>query len=167
MPRIIIKGTPINFPNSSASPNYAPAIIEFAQAVADAVNVFTGTFDVAPQVKSIDPFNPGTDIEVDNLVFPPSDVRSATIYYSIYRKTDNSGPPDGVEVAEAGSLEIVYNNSRPSNQKWEMGRMGEGDASCIFSVTDQGQVLLTTETLPGINHTGTISYRAISILSQN
>lgn len=165
MPRIIIKGTPIEIPNSGSSPNWAPAIIEAFQAIAEAVNSFTGTFDVAPQTIVIDTFNPGVNISIDNLVFPPSDVRAATVYYTVYRKTDNSGPLDGIELAEAGTLEIVYNNSRPSTQKWEVGRAGEGDAQVLFTVTDLGQIRITTETLPGINHTGILSYRAITILN--
>lgn len=167
MPKIVIKGTVINMPDSGSSPNWAPAIVEFAQAVSDAVNAFTGTYDVAPQVKAIDAFNPSNDIEIDNLIFPPSEVRSATIYYTVYRKTEDSGPPDGVELAEGGTLEIVYNNSRPSGEKWEVGRSGEGDAKVTFTVTDLGQILLNTEAISGINHTGNISYRAISILNSN
>lgn len=165
MPLIIIKGTPINIPNSGASPNWSPAVIEAFQAIADAVNLFTGTFDVAPQTISIDAFNPGVNINIDNLVFPPSDVRAATVYYTIYRKTQDSGPPDGVELAEAGTLEIVYNNSRPSTQKWEVGRSGEGDALVTFMVSDLGQISFTSETLTGINHIGILSFRAITILN--
>lgn len=165
MPKIIIKGNIIDIPNSGASPQWSPAIIEAFQAIADAVNVFTGTFDVAPQTKAIDAYNPGSNIDIDNLIFPPTDVRSATIYYTIYRKTVNSGPPDGVELAEAGTLEIVYNDSRPSGQKWEIGRMGIGDAKIDFNVTDLGQVQFTTQTITGLNHTGIVSYRALSILN--
>lgn len=165
MPKIIVKGTIIDLPNSGSSPNWSPAVIEAFQALTDAVNVFTGTFDVPPQVKSIDAYNPGTDIDVDNLVFPPSDVRSATVYYTVYRKTDNSGPPDGQELAEAGTLQIVYNNSRPSTQKWEIIRQGAGDAAISFLVTDLGQIQFSTETITGINHTGILSFRAISILN--
>lgn len=165
MPIITVKGTTINLPSSGSSPNWSPAIIEAFQALADAVNLFTGTFDVAPQTISIDAFNPGVDIAIDNLVFPPSDVRAATVYYTIYRKTEDSGPPDGVELAEAGTLEIVYNNSRPSTQKWEVGRSGEGDAEITFSVSDLGQISFTSETLTGINHTGILSFRAITILN--
>ena len=165
MPVITIKGTPITIPASGSSPNWSPAIIEAFQAIADAVNSFTGTFDVAPQTIAIDPYNPGINIDIDNLIFPPADVRAATIFYTIYRKTDNSGPPDGVELAETGTLEMVYNNSRPSTQKWEVGRMGEGDANVTFTVTDLGQIRITTETLPGINHTGILSYRALAILN--
>lgn len=165
MPVIVIKGTKLAIPNSAQAANWSPAIIEAFQAIADAVNTFSGSFDVAPQTQAVDGFNPGSNISLDNLVFPPSEVRSATIYYTIYRKTTDSGPPDGLELTEAGTLEIVYNNSRPSSQKWEIGRIGEGDAKVEFSVTDLGQVEFSTEAISGINHTGIISYRAISILN--
>ena len=162
---IVIKGTIINLPSSGASPNWSPAVIEAFQALADAVNTFAGSFDVPPQTQSIDAFNPGANIDIDNLVFPPSEVRSATVYYTVYRKTTDSGPPDGVEVVEAGTLEIAYNNSRPNGQKWEIGRMGIGDAMTDFYVTDLGQVTLTTQGISGIDHIGTVSYRALSILN--
>jgi len=167
MPTITIKGTIIDLPASGSSPNWSPAIIEAFQAIADAVNVFTGTFDVAPQTKNIDIYNSSSNIDIDNLIFPPSDVRAVTIFYTVYRKTDETtlGSADNEEVAETGTLEIVYNNARPSNTKWEIGRMGEGDASIDFNVTDLGQVQFSTTALTGINHTGLISYRAISILN--
>jgi len=169
MPTITIKGTPIAIPSSGQSPNWSPAIIEAFQALADAVNVFTGTFDVAPQAKNIDIYNASSNIDIDNLIFPPTDVRAVTVFYTVYRKTTESVPlaGDGQEVAESGTLEIVYNNSRPSNQKWEIGRMGEGDAFIDFNVTDLGQVQFSTTALTGIDHTGIVSYRALSILNSN
>ncbi len=167
MPTIVVKGTLINIPNSGAAPSWSPAIIEAFQALADAVNTFAGSFDVPPQTQAVDAFNPGTNIDIDNLVFPPSEVRSATIYYTVYRKTTDSGPPDGVELTEAGTLEIAYNNSRASGQKWEIGRAGIGDAQIDFNVTDLGQVQFSTQAITGINHTGIVSYRALSILNSN
>ncbi len=165
MPRIIIKGTPIDIPNSGSSPDWAPAIIEAFQAIADAVNIFTGTFDVAPQIKNIDIYNSSSNIDIDNLIFPPSDVRAVTVFYTVYRKTTETtlGSGDGQELAETGTLEFVFNNSRPSTTKWEVGRIGEGDALIDFNVTDLGQVQFTTSPLTGTDHTGIISYRAISI----
>lgn len=167
MPVITVKGTKINIPSSGQAPNWAPAIVEAFQALADAVNTFSGSFDVAPQTQAIDAFNPGTDISIDNLVFPSSEVRSATIYYTVYRKTIDSGPPDGVELAEAGTLEIVYNNSNTTGSKWMVGRIGEGDAMIDFDVNDLGQVLFSTQPVTGNNHVGILSYRAISILNSN
>lgn len=167
MPKIIIKGTVIDIPNSGSSPNWSPAVIEGFQSLADAVNVFTGTYDVAPQVMNIDAFGSSTNIDIDNLVFPPAEVRAVTIFYTVYRKTEESAPAagDAVEVVESGSLECNYNNSRLSTQKWSVGRIGEDDAKIDFNVTDLGQVQFTTQSLTGINHTGIIAYRALSILN--
>jgi hypothetical protein len=159
MPKIIIKGTPIDFPASSASPNWAPAVIETVQALVDAVNTFAGSFDVAPQKITIDSFNPGTNIDIANLIFPPNDVRAVSVFYSVFRTTDS------VNVAEAGTLEMVYDSSRGAGLKWEVGRMGEGDAGITFSVSDLGQISFTSTTLAGANHTGIISYRALAILN--
>src|SRR6478736_9868096 len=111
MPIITIKGTEIDFPDSAASPNWAPSIIETVEALAEAVNSISASFDVAPQAQNIDANNSSSNFDLNNLNFPSSDVRAATIYYTVWRKTDNSGPPDGQEVTEAGTLEISFNNS--------------------------------------------------------
>lgn len=167
MPKITIKGTTIEIPSSGASPNWAPAIIEAFQSLADAVNIFTGTFDVAPQTKVIDIYSASSNISIDNLVFPPSDVRAVTVFYSVHRKTTETtvGAGDGVEIVESGSLECVYNNNSPAGKKWEIGRMGEGDASINFNMTDVGQIQFSTLPITGINHTGIITYRALSVLN--
>lgn len=165
MPTIIIKGSPIAFPDSGASPNWSPAVIEAVEALADAVNAVTATFDVPPQVQNIDANNSSTNININNLNFPATDVRAATIYYSVNRTTEDSGPPDGQEVVEAGTLEINYNDSRPVTQKWELIRSGGGDAKIDFNVTDLGQIQFSTTALTGINHVGIISFRALAIMN--
>jgi hypothetical protein len=167
MSDITIKGTVITLPNSAASPNWSPAIIEAFQALADAVNVFSGSFDVPPQTKNIDIYNSSSNIDIDNLVFPPTDVRAVQVFYTVYRKTQESslGAGDNIEVTESGTLECNYNNARPSTQKWEVIRSGGGEAYIDFNVTDLGQVQFTTTALTGINHTGIIAYRALSILN--
>lgn len=165
MPTIIIKGTPIEFPDSGASPNWAPAVIEAVEALTDAVNSVTATYDVPPQVQNIDANNSSSNVNINNLNFPATDVRAAIVYYSVYRKTQNSGPPDGQEVTEAGQLEISYNASRPVTQKWELVRTGQSDALINFNITDLGQIQFSTQPLTGISHTGIISYRGIAILN--
>lgn len=165
MPTILIKGTPIAFPDSGSSPNWAPAVVEAVEALTDAVNSVTATYDVPPQVQNIDANNSSNDVNINNLNFPASDVRAATIFYSVNRQTEDSGPPDGQEVVEAGLLEINYNASRPTNQKWELIRTGGGDAKIDFTITDLGQVQFSTQPLTGISHTGIISFRALSILN--
>ncbi len=165
MPKITIKGTIIDIPSSGASPNWSTGIIEAFQATADALNSVSGTYDVAPQVQNIDANNASSNIDLNNLIFPSVDVRAATVYYTVYRKTDASGPPDGQEVTESGTLELNYNNARSVTQKWEMVRSGQSEAYIDFNITDLGQVRFSTTALSGINHTGIIAYRAISILN--
>ena len=162
---ITIKGTEIDLPTSGSSPNWAPAIIEAIVALSDAVNSVTATYDVPPQAQNIDANNSSSNVELNNLSFPSADVRAATIYYTVYRVTDNSGPPDGQEVTEAGTLEINYNASYPVTQKWEIVRSSEGNGYITFNVTDLGQIQFSTTSITGINHTGIVSYRAISILN--
>lgn len=165
MPKILIKGTEIDFPSSGASPNWAPAVIEAVEALADAVNSVTATYDVSPQVQNIDANNSSNNVDVNNLNFPATDVRAATVYYSVYRKTEDSGPPDAQEVTESGLLEINYNSSRSIGQKWEIVRTGQSDALIDFNITDLGQIQFSTQPLTGISHTGIISYRALAILN--
>lgn len=165
MAKITIKGTEIDLPVSGSSPNWAPAIIEAIEALADAVNSVTATYDVPPQAQNIDANNSSSNVDLNNLSFPSADVRAATVYYTVYRKTEDSGPPDGEEAVEAGTLEINYNDSNPVTQKWELVRSFQGDGKISFNITDLGQVQFSTTALGGINHTGIVSYRAISILN--
>jgi hypothetical protein len=165
MAQITIKGTTFNLPASGSAPNWAPVILEVLEALSDAVNSVTATYDVAPQAQNIDANNSSNNVDLNNLSFPSSDVRSATIYYTVHRITEDSGPPDGQEVTEAGTLEISYNDSNPVTQKWEMVRSGQGDASIDFNITDLGQIQFSTTALTGINHTGIVAYRAIAILN--
>jgi hypothetical protein len=163
--QLIIKGSVVEIAESGSSPNWAPGIIKTLQALTEAVNAVTGTYDVAPQVQNIDANNSSSNVTITNLSFPASEVRSATIFYSVYRNTANSGPADAQEVAEGGTLLIVYNASNPVGNKWEIVRQFAGNANITFSITDLGQLQFSTTSLTGINHTGKLSYRAISILN--
>ena len=165
MSTITVKGPVIDLPTSGSDPNWAPAIIESIEALADAVNSVAATYDVPPQAQNIDANNSSTNVDLNNLSFPSADVRAVTIYYTVYRKTDPSGPPDGQELTEAGTLELNYNASNPSTEKWETVRTFQGESQITFLTTDLGQVQFSTTALTGINHTGIVSYRAISILN--
>ncbi len=158
MPDITIQGTVIQFPNTSASPNWAPAIIQFAQAVEGALSGIVGSFDVAPQAMNIDAYNPGTDIQINSLNFPTSDVRAAFIRYSVFRTTDTN------TAYEAGELLICYSPSNPVNNKWDVAQRRLGDGLITFNVSDTGQFSFTTTTLAGSSHTGLITFSANSIL---
>ena len=159
--KINIQSKVINFPDTSESPNWAPAVVAFAKAVEEALAVSTGAYDIAPQVLTIDDYNPGTNIDVDNLSFPPAEVIKVEITYSVYRSTSTT------TVVEGGNLELVYDETRPVNQKWDVVRTTHGgDAQIQFSVTDLGQVRFSTTALGEIHmrHEGFITYRALSVL---
>jgi hypothetical protein len=108
--QITIQGTVIDFPSSGQSPNWAPAIIEFAQAVEQALSGVVGPYDVSPQVIDIQNGIPGNILA---LSFASSVVRSVQIMYSVYRVHDNavtnittiSGSPT-ITVASASNIDV-------------------------------------------------------------
>lgn len=152
MPTITISGTVIDFPDSSESPNWAEAVILFAQTVADALQGVVGSFDVSPQSFVIDSYNPGTDITLPQLTFSTTDVRAAFISYAVHRTTDTPA-----ELDETGMLWVVYNNQ---NGVWDISREKAGNASITFSITNAGQVQFSTTAMAGSDHTGFITYSA-------
>lgn len=155
---INIQGTIISFPDSAASPNWAEAIDQFAQAVEAALSSVVGAFDVAPQALIIDPYNPGTNVDIVSLSFPVSTVRSAFIRYAVFRDTSTD------QSYESGELLVVYNPNGPVNNKWEIAQRLVGDGKITFSITDAGQVRFSTTALPGSNHAGKLTFVAQSIL---
>jgi hypothetical protein len=162
---ITIQGTVINIPSSSEQSNWAPGIIAALRAIATALNSVSGTYDIANQSQNIDANNSSNDVVITNLSFPVSQVRSATIFYSVYRMTEDSGSDDAQEVAEGGFFTIVYNASNPTNNKWEITQERAGTANITFEISDTGAFSFSTTALTGINHIGTISFRAIAVLN--
>jgi hypothetical protein len=156
---ITIQNKVISFPESSASPNWAPAIIEFAKATADALNTVVGGYDIAPQTFALDSYNPGSNIDLPNLEFPVTSVRSFTVNYAVHRTTDSE------EVSEGGTVTAVYNASNPTGFKFDLSYVKAGEALIVLNITDTGTVQITTSTLSGINHEGIITYRATAVLN--
>lgn len=154
MPQINIRGTIIDFPDSAESPNWAPAVIQFAEEVAAALDLIIGPFDVAPQVLNIDAYNPGVNVNLPNLAFSTTQVRGAIVNYSVFRQTDSN------KAAESGLFIIVYNPDGPVNNKWAIAQQKVNDASISFSITDNGQFQFTTTSIAGLNHTGRVTYYA-------
>lgn len=153
---IVVQGTTINIPSSGESPNWAPAIIEAFQAIAQALSQVVGPFDVSPQTYVL-VSNSNTNVDVPNLSFPISAVHGAFIRYTIYRNTTST------TVVETGLIFLAYNPSAGVGQKWLITREYVGDAKVTFSVTDVGQVQFSSSTLAGSTHNGIIIYSAQSL----
>lgn len=156
MPEIIIGSTVVDFPDSAESANWAPAIIQFAEAVAEQLDLVSGTFDVAPQTYNIDAFNTATNENIPTLSFSTSSVRAVFIQYYVYRSTSSANAD------EAGDMIAVFNANNGSGLKWTLtqgNRTGPG-ANISFNVTDSGQFQFTTTALAGSSHTGRIGFVA-------
>lgn len=151
-----IQGTIIQFPSNSQDPSWAPAVIQFAEAVTSALSGLAGTFDVPPQVFVIDAYNPGTNISIPNLSFPTSNVRSAVISYDVYR---TASTPTTTAV-EAGQIIIVFDTSAGT---WSKSQERVGDGKISFSITNAGQVQFTTTQIGTTSHTGQIAFSAKSL----
>jgi hypothetical protein len=156
--QINIQGTLIEFPSSGASPDWSPAIIQFAQAVEAALANVAGAFDVAPQVLNIDAYNPGSNISINALSFPVSQVRAATISYAVFRQTSTN------TVSESGEIRVNYNPDGLIGNKWQITRDYQDNANISFAISDTGQISFTTTTLAGTNHTGAITFAAKALL---
>lgn len=102
--------------------------------------------------------NANTNVSLPSLAFPTSNVRGATISYTVYRHTTTT------TVAEDGTLVIVYNPNGPLGNKWEISNEHTGQGQVTFTITDQGQIQFTSVLLSGINHTGFIGYTAKALL---
>lgn len=155
---ISIQGTIIEFPSSGQDPNWAPAVIDFAKAVQDALASVAGPFDIAPQ-EYVMVANVNTGVQVPNLSFPIANVRGAFIRYTVYRNTNS------VTVSEAGTMTVVYNPTGSSGNKWQIIREAVGDASVTFSISDTGQVSFSSASISGTGHNGLVTYAAQALLN--
>jgi len=161
--KITIQNTQIDFPTSGESPNWGPAIVQFALAVENALNATIGPYDVAPQIQVIDS-NSVSNLPITNLTFPPVDVSQVVIDYSVQRKITDGGV-DKI-YTEGGILTCTY---RPENSMWDWTQSKTGSASCEFNIQQSGQVEITFHPLTGdsATHTGMVSFRARALLSHD
>lgn len=156
MPTLTINDQVIDFPNSTDSPDWSPAIVQFAQAVTDALAISVNTGDVFPQFFPLDIYNSASNINVPALFFSTNSVRAVFIRYSVFRSTDSAS------VYEAGDMIAIYNSDNIIGSKWAFSQgniIGDG-AQISFNLTDTGQLQFSTTPLSGINHTGKFSFEA-------
>lgn len=102
--RLVVGSQVIEFPSSGQDANYAPAIIQFAQAVTDQLAAISSQFDISPRVQVLSS-NANSGLAVDSCVFPSGSVRSFTFTYAIYRKSSTTN------LAEDGIVTGVFNTT--------------------------------------------------------
>lgn len=148
--RVIIRGTPIDFPTSGESPDWAPPIVEFAQAVEEAITISAGPYDI-PETNFILTDNLiSSPLSITDLSFSTAAVRSAIITYTVYRKLSSTIK------TESGSIFINYTDTT-----WLLNRDYIGDADCNFTIDSVGQVKITTGLIPGAgDYEGIVTFSA-------
>lgn len=121
------------------------------------MSTVVGPYDVPPQIYTM-VSNANTDVSLPALTFPTSNVRGATIQFTVFRTTSGIGAET---FAEEGELQIIYNANGPTGNKWEISDEHTGqNAGVTFSITDTGQVQFSSIFITGANHTGFIGYTA-------
>lgn len=100
--------------------------------------------------------NQTTPIDVQDLIFDGTKIRSATVKYTIYRKTDTQ------EVAQIGDFKVIYKSVEGS---WSLGadNFHGDDAGISFTITNSGQVQYTSTDLTGANYSGVLDYFSTEI----
>lgn len=156
MPDITINGTVVSLPDSAASPNWAPAILQAFTLIEASLNSVSGTFDITPQVFNISAFNTTTNQDITGLTFSNTAVRSAVINYYVFRQAT----PATNNASESGQIFVDYNANRSANQQWAISQETVGDGKVSFSITDEGQVQFNTTALGGTSHTGFLGFSA-------
>lgn len=152
---LTIQGKIIDFPSSAQSPNWASALVEFAEAVEAALDGVAGDYDVAPEILTISS-DVNTLVDIETLSFPTANVRGAFIRYAFERSSDTT-----TEV-ETGSLDIIYNDDTGS---WQSSREAVGtDTGLTFTVTNTGQVQYSTTAIGGTFVSGALTYTAQALL---
>lgn len=169
MSTITIQGTPIDFPDVAESPDWAEAVIDFAEAVEDALSGVAGAHDVAPQVMNIDGYDTaGAGANITNLTFSTSAVRAVIINIAVSRVSTTASPTTYTELSV---LHCVYNATNSVGQKWEITRERTGDAKITFAMSDTGVVSFVIRSVAdgtgvlGGTVTGILSYSAKALLN--
>lgn len=133
MPKIIIDTTVIDFPQSGTDANWAPAVVEFAEAVEASLAKIGTAYDKAPRIELLPETSNGSTITLKDSYFPKEFVRSFIFNYSVYRRSDNSLviPLDNsMTVVEQGTFTAIYDD-KLAQWLWEQNFVGSTQNSGV------------------------------------
>lgn len=159
--RLTIGTQIISFPTSGTDANWAPAVVQFAQAVADQLAAIASQFDISPRVQILTS-DANTNIDVSGCTFPSGSVRSFNFVYAIYRT-------NGVDtLAEEGAVNAVFNTDTSAwslQHEFEGQRQTDGTPYHTFSMSGD-QLVFSSIAINGAydNVNSKISYRALTNL---
>lgn len=153
---IDINGTTVNMPLSGASPNWAPAIIQLFQLIAEALAINVTPYDIPPQTYNM-VSNINSNVAIPNMEFPPAAVSGGVIFYSVSRTASPAASSD-----QSGILMFNYD---PATLTWQLNNEWVGPGAGItFTIAPDGQVSYSTTSLSGYV-SGYISFRGLAVLN--
>ena len=162
MPLININGINVNFPDAGSSPQWAGAVIQAIELIAQALTISAGPFDIPPQ-NFIMTSNINPNVPIPNLEFPVTAVQGAMIFYGVQRSTNST------KVSQSGILIINYDPTQSPGNLWqitdEFAASSSAGADITFTVSDVGQLQFSTTSIAGTGHAGTINFRALAVLN--
>jgi hypothetical protein len=162
MIRITIGQQTIDFPTSGTDANWAAGVVKFASAVESALQSVGSQFDISPRVQTLTS-NANVNLDVSDVTFPSSSVRSFIFTYAIYRTNGTTA------LAETGSVTGVYDDSQSSwnlEHEFTGPRRADGTMWHTFDMSGD-QLVLTTVAMTGGTYDpaeSKISYGAKTIL---
>jgi hypothetical protein len=163
--RIVVGSQVIEFPSSGQDANWAPAVIQFAQAAADQLAAIASQFDISPRVQILTS-NANTNLDVNGVIFPSGSVRSFAFSYAIYRVSDTP-----FSLAEDGMVSGVYdtlNSTWNLQHEFEGSRQADGTPYHTFTMSGD-QLQITTVAISGAydNVNSKLSYAAKTVLTSD
>lgn len=148
--QLTIGGVVYDFPVEGTDPSWGENVTDAVTAIVDVLNNLGGTGDILTTS-----FNTANNVSsptnVTALSFDTSQIRSAVITYSSYRKTSLS------ELSETGIILITYKSIAAT---WELAQYSVGDSGMVFTITNAGQVQYTSSNLSGTSYVGKLKFSA-------
>jgi hypothetical protein len=154
---LVVNGNTYLYPEDAQSPDWGEQATAWSVAVTGVLDEVQGTGDILQTVASI-ANNITSPANVIGLSFSPLQVRGAVVEYSVYRVTTGGGAMEAVETG------VMYPGYLSVANTWDMPVIGGQGAGIAFSITPAGQVTYTTTNFTGSGYSGTIHFRAKSLL---
>jgi hypothetical protein len=146
MPKITIGTDVVNFPDNGSDALWSPAVIQFAELVAQQLLFISNPYDISPTIFTITA-NSSPSNFIIGASFNGDYVRKFSLNYAIYRLTDTTS------TTESGVLTGVYNTD---DDAWTLqdeyfgDKKSDGTSYHSFTIDSQDRIILTTQQLAGI-----------------
>jgi hypothetical protein len=162
---VTINGVTVNIPLSGSSPNWAPAIIQAFELIAEALNISAGPYDIPPQ-NYVMTSNVNTNVPIPNLSFPVTAVSGAIVFYGVNRSSSGVGAE---QLSQTGLLILNYDPTQAPGFLWqvtdEFSSSSSSGAQITFTMSDTGQLQFSTTAITGTTPVGNINFRALAVLN--